>query len=104
MYYIVSLKHTQKEDKYVTLWRPDNSGYCYAQDQAGQYETIIEGYHNGECNSLPFEVNYLDGFFINSEIISKNQVKKCIPNCKQVWDVLGLKMTKNGLLKKPIKL
>ena len=47
MYYIISLKHTHKEDKHITLWRPDNSGYCYAQDQAGQYAEIIEGYHNG---------------------------------------------------------
>jgi len=98
MYYIISLKHTHKEDKHITLWRPDNSGYCYAQDQAGQYAKIIEGYHNGEGDSLPIEVEKLDGFFINSDIVSKNQVKRCIPNCKQVWDVLNLKMTKRGLV------
>ena len=98
MYYIISLKHTHKEDNHITLWRPDNSGYCYAQDQAGKYEEIIDGYHNGEGNSLPIEVEKLDGFFINSDIVSKNQVKRCIPNCKQVWDVLNLKMTKRGLV------
>ena len=98
MYYIISLKHTHKEDKHITLWRPDNSDYCYAQDQAGQYAEIIEGYHNGEGDSLPIEVEKLDGFFINSDIVSKNQVKRCIPNCKQVWDVLNLKMTKRGLV------
>lgn len=98
MYYIISLKHTHKEDKYITLWRPDNSGYCYAQDQSGKYEEIIDGYHNGEGDSLPIEVEKLDGFFINSDIVSKNQVKRCIPNCKQVWDVFNLKMTKQGLV------
>ena len=101
MYYIISLKHTHKEDKHITLWRPDNSGYCYAQDQAGRYEEIIEGYHNGEGDSLPIEVEKLDGFFINSDIVSKNQVKRCIPNCKQVWDILNLKMTKQGLMVRP---
>jgi hypothetical protein len=98
MFYIISLKHTHKEDNHITLWRPDNSGYCYAQDQAGKYEEIIEGYHNGEGDSLPIEVEKLDGFFINSDIVSKNQVKRCIPNCKQVWDVFNLKMTKRGLV------
>lgn len=98
MYYIISLKHTHKEDKHITLWRPDNSGYCYAQDQAGQYSEIIEGYHNGVGDSLPIEVEKLDGFFINSDIVSKNQVKRCVPNCKQVWDVFNLKMTKRGLV------
>ena len=44
MYYIISLKHTHKEDKYITLWRPNNSGYCYSQDQAGRYSEIKEGY------------------------------------------------------------
>ncbi len=98
MYYIVSLKHTHRVDKYITLWRPDNCGYCYAQDQAGKYSEIEDGYHNVEYDSLPIEVSVLDGFFINSEISSKNVVKKCIPNCKQVWDVLNLKMTKQGLV------
>lgn len=98
MFYIVSLKHTHKEDNHITLWRPDNSGYCYAQDQAGKYDEIIEGYHNREGDSLPIEVEKLNGLFINSDIVSHNQVKRCIPNCKQVWDILNLKMTKRGLV------
>ena len=98
MYYIISLKHTHREDKYITLWRPDNCGYCYAQTDAGVYPQYEEGYHNVDGDSLPVEKNILDGFFINSEYSSHNIVKKCIPNCKQVWDMLGLKMTKRGLV------
>ena len=98
MYYIISLKHTHKEDKYITLWRPNNSGYCYAKDQAGQYSEIKEGYHNGEGDSMAIEVSKLDGFFINSDIDSyKGESKKCIPNCKAVWDSFNLKATKRGL-------
>ena len=96
-YYIISLKHTFKEDKYITLWRPNNAGYCYAKDQAGMYDEIIEGYHNMKCDSMPVKCEELSGLFINSEISSKNQVKKCIPNCEAVWDYLKVKMTKNGL-------
>lgn len=97
MYYIISLKHTRLEDGYITLWRPDNRGYCYAKEDAGVYMEIKEGYHNCDGDSLPIEVEKLEGFFINSDIVSHNQVKRCIPNYKQVWDALGLKMTKQGL-------
>ena len=99
-YYIISLKHTRRSDKYITLWRPLNCGYCYAKENAGKYNEIIDGYHNGDGDSLPIEVEKLDELFLNSDIISKNKIKKCIPNCKQVWDLLGLKMTKVGLIKK----
>ena len=95
MYYIISLKHTHKEDKYITLWRPTNSGYCYSQDQAGRYSEIKEGYHNGEGDSIAIEVSRLEGFFINAVIDS--EVKQCVPNCKAVWDALNLKMTRTGL-------
>lgn len=37
--YIVSLTHTMRHEKYVTLWRPNNSGYCYSKEMAGFYET-----------------------------------------------------------------
>ena len=98
MYYIISLKHTRKEDKYITLWRPTNSGYCYSQDQAGRYSEIKEGYHNGEGDSMAIEVSKLDGFFINSDTsLLHNEIKKCIPNCKAVWDSFNLKATKRGL-------
>ncbi len=97
MNYVISLKHTHKGDKYITLWRPNNAGYCYSQDQAGKYKEIIDGYHNNETNSVPFKCDKLDGLFIDSDIIVDNKVKKCMPNCKQVWNMLNLKMTKTGL-------
>lgn len=95
MYYIISLKHTHKEDKYITLWRPNNSGYCYAKESSGQYSKIEEGYHNCANNSFPIESSKLEGFFINAVIDS--EVKQCVPNCKAVWDALNLKMTRTGL-------
>lgn len=98
MYYVISLKHTHRHDKYITLWRPDNRGYCYAKEDAGIYQEIKDGYHNLEGDSLPFESKLLDGLFINSDIHSKMIIKHCIPNTKIVWEMLGLKMTKRGLV------
>ncbi len=99
MYYIISLKHTHKIDKFITLWRPRNAGYCYSQDNAGIYEKIQEGYHNQEFDSMPVLVEELDQLFVKSIIDSNGTFKKCVPNCAAVWEVLGLKMTKNGLTK-----
>lgn len=98
MYYIISLKHTHKTDKFITLWGPDNKGYCCSLDNAGVYSEIKEGYHNSEGDSIPFPVGHLDGLFIDSKVDSQGTIKKCIPNCKQVWDFLNLKMTKRGLI------
>ena len=72
-YYIISLKHTKRSDKYITLWRPLNCGYCYAKEDAGKYNEIIDGYHNIDGDSLPIEVEKLDELFLNSDIISKNK-------------------------------
>jgi hypothetical protein len=38
LYYLVSVKHTHKRDPYITFWRPDNKGYCYALSAAGKYD------------------------------------------------------------------
>ena len=98
MYYIISLKHTHKQDKYITLWRENNSGYCYTRYQSGVYNEIKEGYHNGEGDSLPILMGELEGLFIDSDIVIDNKNRKCIPNCKLVWDMLNLKMTRRGLV------
>lgn len=34
----------------MTLWRPDNKGYCYSKENAGLYKKLSSGYVNG--NSL----------------------------------------------------
>jgi len=95
-YYIISLKHTQKENKWITLWRPDNRGYCYSQEDAGVYEEIKEGYHNMEGDSLPIDCSRLYDYFIPCKM--DGGIKKAVPNIKQVHDMLGLKMTKSGLI------
>lgn len=53
LFYLVSVKHTKQCDKYVTLWRPSNAGYCNRLHSAGMYNrSEIEAkpnyYNNGE--------------------------------------------------------
>lgn len=49
-YYVISLKHTNNKDKYITLWRPDNKGYCWPAQWAGVYTEYIRGYHHSDEN------------------------------------------------------
>ncbi len=37
MYYQLSMKNTQKRDKMITLWRPNDRGYTYFKEGAGIY-------------------------------------------------------------------
>lgn len=98
MYYIISLHHTQKHEKFLTLWRPDNAGYCYSKEQAGVYEIPVPGYHDSDTD-MPISVDAADGLFIKANWDNVNRYM--IPNCAAVWDPLGVRMTKNGLAKKP---
>lgn len=96
MYYIISLTHTKKTDKYLTLWRPDNKGYCYSKENAGVYENPSKGYHDSEDN-MPISIEQADKLFMT--LPYDGEEKLMIPNIKLVWDSLGVKSGKNGLTK-----
>lgn len=102
MHYIISLTHTNKGDKFITLWRPNNAGYCYAKEMAGLYETPEQGYHDSDTN-MPIQKTTAEGLFLYLPYEKGNQSWFMIPNCKPVWDLLGVKMTKHGLKKLPVK-
>jgi len=36
-FYIVSTRHTRRDAHYITFWRPNDSGYCWALSWAGKY-------------------------------------------------------------------
>lgn len=90
-YYIISLKHTGKRDAYIALWRPDNAGYCFSKNMAGVYEDIKSGYHNDEGN-MPIKLEDADPLFIIGPTEWENM--PMIPNRKEIWDKLGVKMGK----------
>ena len=96
MYYVISLKHTHRRDKYITFWRPKNAGYCYSQEMAGIYETTEKGYHDSDSNT-PILVTDADKLF--QQIPYDGDIKHLIPNNKQTWETLNVKMTRNGLEK-----
>jgi len=101
MYFIISLTHTNKGDKYITLWRPNNAGYCYSKESAGRYETPQKDYHDSETN-MPISEEVADELFIYAKYDFNGEKLHLIPNCGAVWNSLGIKMTKHGLQKLPL--
>ena len=97
MYYIISLVHTMRHEKYITLWRPTNAGYCYSKDNAGLYETPEKGYHDSNYNT-PVKAEDAEKLF--QKFPYDNVLKEMIPNNKETWKILNVKMTKDGLVKR----
>lgn len=95
--YIISLKHTSKTDPFLTLWRPDNKGYCQSLNLAGVYNEPEKGYHDTD-DSLPVEQDILDR--MASTVNYDGELKSFIPNNRYVLSELGLKFIKvNNLVK-----
>lgn len=94
MSYIISLTHTNKRDKYITLWRPNNAGYCFSKEMAGIYPEPEKGYHDSADN-MPIEESMADALFL--WLPYDGVPKQMIPNAPAIWDVLKVKMTPDGL-------
>ena len=50
-YYIVSVKHTRRQHKYITFWRPDDCGYAWPLSWAGRYPKAVVMQHPSYYNS-----------------------------------------------------
>jgi len=92
MYYIISLKHTDKEDCQITFWRENNAGYSMYKDGAGIYETYKEGYHDSEAN-FPVLVDEVEKLF------KSDGDREYLPNNKFVLGKLGLEYNKRKLIR-----
>lgn len=89
-YYIISAKHTNAKDEFITLWRPDNAGYCYAKEHAGVYNGYEKGYHDTD---IVVEADKLEPLFIKVEDMGVHR----LPNHNSVWKQLGYKLHKGKL-------
>lgn len=55
---IVSVTHTQRYHKYITLWRPDNKGYAWPLPWTGRYRreqvmSMLDYYNTGDNIAVP---------------------------------------------------
>lgn len=97
-YYIISLTHTLKEHKFLTIWKPDNADYCMSKESAGEYDEAGKNKHDNALN-LPVKIEDANNLFQYIEY-EKDRWLHMIPNCQSTWDVLGVRMTRSGLVRK----
>lgn len=99
MYYVISLYHSEKHEKFLTVWQADNKGYCFSKEMAGLYESPIEGYHNSDKN-MAISVEQANQLFILA--MFQGQERMLIPNNSNTWKKLGLRFNKRLELRRII--
>lgn len=67
-FYIVSLKHTRRDSRYITVWRPEDKGYAWPLSWAGKYseaDVLAQRayYHRGD-DTLAVPCSLLDALAV----------------------------------------
>jgi hypothetical protein len=67
-FYIISLKHSHKRERYITFWRPDDKGYCWKLSLAGKYgrANVMAhlGYYNSGCSNIAVPCSVVDALTV----------------------------------------
>lgn len=72
-YYLVSVKHTRKNDPYITFWGPDDADYKWPLAWAGKYT-------EKQIRANPFYYNNRDSTFpVPVEIVKEMAIPKPAP-------------------------
>lgn len=87
-YYIVSLRHTSKGDTALTLWGPNNAGYCYDKSRAGVYSEEQISHHNTDKENIAVDKEKADALFLPATDFNDKFV--ALPNNTTVRAILGL--------------
>ena len=96
-FYIISLVNTLRHEEFITLWRPENSGYTFYKDAAGIYLDPKPGYHDSDDN-MAIKINFVKTLFVERRIDGKIQL--VIPNIKSTWEKLGVEMESLHLIRR----
>lgn len=94
--YVICLKHTNKSDPFLTLWRPDNKGYCQSLQLAGLYFNPEKGYHDSDDN-MPVPTEIIER--MATTVMYDGELKSFVPNNRYILAELGLKFKGNNLIK-----
>jgi hypothetical protein len=90
-YIVLSLKHTHRRHKAITLWRPDDRGYCWKLESAGIYEEarVLEhlGYYNSGCSNIAVPADLVRKLSRQVEY-DMNEHGVCLPNNARTWKQL----------------
>lgn len=91
--YVISLKHTHREELYITVWRPNDKGYCWALSRAGKYdrENVLAhlDYYNSGCSNVAVPCEILDGIAIPPKPgHHDNDTGPVVPNTRASWKLI----------------
>lgn len=89
-FYIVSVMHTLRRDRYITVWRPNDSGYAYPLSWAGKYsESNVRenlSYYNSGCSNVAVPCHVLDYLAIPPMPgVIDNDAGPVVPNSAESW-------------------
>lgn len=87
-YIVISLKHTHRRHKAITLWRPDDKGYCWPLERAGRYAEsgVLEhlGYYNSGCSNIAVPLELVE--ILSREVEYDNkEFGVCLQNNREIW-------------------
>lgn len=92
---VISVKHTKRRHKAITLWRPDDRGYCWMLERAGRYEEprVLEhlGYYNSGCTNIAVPLALVEQLAGEVEYDTK-EFGVCLPNNAATWRQLLAKV------------
>ena len=91
--YIVNLSHTTRRDRYITIWRPDDRGYCWALSRAGKYahDHVMRhlGYYNGGWANVAVPCSVLDAMAVPPiPGHHDNDAGPCVENTRANWKTI----------------
>ncbi|MCP1649445.1 hypothetical protein [Pseudomonas nitroreducens] len=85
---VISVKHTKRRHKAITLWRPDDRGYCWTLERAGRYEEprVLEhlGYYNSGCTNIAVPLTLVEQLAGEVEYDTK-EFDICLLNNAATW-------------------
>ena len=91
-FYVVNVSHSNKEHRYISLWRPDDKGYAWPLPWAGRYERArilaeLNYYNGGENIAVPCEIVEQLAVAPAPGLID-GDVGPVVPSNQECWDVL----------------
>lgn len=105
LYYVVSVKHTRRDQDYITVWRPDDKGYAWPLSWAGKYTEAqindgLDYYHNG-FDSFAIPCGAMDALAVPPQPGAiDNNAGPVVLNTRLNWKCL-IESAKPGAREKP---
>ena len=88
---VLSLKHTHRRHNAITLWRSNDSGYCWPLERAGIYAEalVLErlGYYNSGCSNIAVPADLVARLAVDIEYDTR-EFGICLPNNAKTWKQL----------------